>query len=162
MHAPNQGAGMKKALYIIITITVLLTACTKEYITENPVQINSEEATSCTNSASFIADVTIPDHTEIEPGENFTKIWRVENTGTCIWNEDYRLAFAMNSQMGAPDFLPLGVVNPGEELDISVEMTAPEGAGSYRADFRLLDPDDEVIEINDGQYLWTIITVNEP
>ena len=153
---------MKKALSIIIAITVLLTACKKEYITENPVQIDSEGVTICTNSASFIADVTIPDHTELEPGETFTKTWRVENTGTCIWNEDYRLAFALNSQMGAPDFLPLKVVNPGEEFDISVKLTAPEGEGSYRADFHLLDPDDEVITINDGQYLWAIITVNEP
>ena len=153
---------MKKALSIIIAMTVLLTACTKEYQTGNPVQIKSEETASCTNSASFIADITVPDHAEIEPGKTFTKTWRIENSGTCIWNEDYRLAFALNSQMGAPDFLPLRVVNPGEELDISVKLTAPEGAGSYRADFRLLDPDDEVIEINDGQYLWTIITVNEP
>ena len=40
----------------------------------------------CKNSA-FVADVTIPDGTVLKPGEKFTKIWSVQNTGICAWDE---------------------------------------------------------------------------
>lgn len=41
-------------------------------------------APDCTNSASFVADVTIPDNTNVAGGTTFTKTWRVSNTGTCV------------------------------------------------------------------------------
>src|SRR5512145_2890125 len=40
----------------------------------------------CTNSASFVADITIPDNTDVAGGSKFTKIWRIANNGTCVWN----------------------------------------------------------------------------
>src|SRR6266498_2369709 len=59
-------------------------------------------APDCTNSASFVADVTIPDNTNIAGGTKFTKTWRVSNTGTCIWGPDYRLTHYSDEQLGAP------------------------------------------------------------
>ena len=52
----------------------------------------------CNNSV-FVADVTIPDGTIFQdsnekgsrPGNDFQKIWRVQNTGTCKWDEGYSL-----------------------------------------------------------------------
>ena len=38
---------------------------------------------SCNNS-SYVADVTYPDNSTIKPGTDFEKIWRVQNTGTCL------------------------------------------------------------------------------
>src|SRR5512135_3171885 len=35
----------------------------------------------CTNAASFVADVTIPDYSHFDPREAFTKTWRVKNAG---------------------------------------------------------------------------------
>ena len=40
-------------------------------------------ATSNCDNADFVTDITIPDETVIEPGEDFTKTWRLKNTGTC-------------------------------------------------------------------------------
>lgn len=39
----------------------------------------------CTNSASFVTHVTIPESTQISTNVNFTKIWRVNNNGSCDW-----------------------------------------------------------------------------
>jgi hypothetical protein len=48
---------------------------------------------SCTNTAAFVQDVTVPDGTNWAPGQAFNKIWQVRNTGTCTWS-GYQLAFA--------------------------------------------------------------------
>src|SRR5512138_45349 len=48
----------------------------------------------CTNSASFVADVTIPDYTHLDSKEAFTKTWRVKNSGTCSWTSNYKAVYA--------------------------------------------------------------------
>src|SRR5512140_3570859 len=40
-------------------------------------------AGACTDKASFVEDVTIPDYTHLDPRETFTKTWRIKNVGTC-------------------------------------------------------------------------------
>jgi len=148
----------------MVVIGFLFAACTREYrdsVSSSQYE-NSETLENCTDRASFVKDVTIPDKTTLEPGEPFTKTWRVKNTGSCTWTEKYRLVFAMNTQMGATDSLPLRNTPSGKELNISVDMTAPDTTGSYRADFQLLDANNLPIPIDNGQYLWTIITVDMP
>src|ERR1044071_979671 len=69
-------------------------------------------APDCTNSASFVADVTVPDHTEILGGDTFTKTWRIMNTGTCVWATDYTLTPYSEEQMNAPAVVPLPLTFP--------------------------------------------------
>jgi hypothetical protein len=82
-------------------------------------------ATVCLN-ASYVADVTIPDYTQLEPGEAFVKTWRVRNSGTCAWDENTQLVFTRGASMGAPASVPVGTLAPGAVTEISVNMTAPE------------------------------------
>ena len=44
---------------------------------------------NCANSI-YIADVTIPDGTQLSIGQEFTKTWRVQNKGTCAWTTSFR------------------------------------------------------------------------
>ncbi len=86
------------------------------------------------NGATFVADVTIPDGTYIQPGAAFTKIWRLRNTGTCAWTNKYSLVFVSGERMGAlsPIFFPR-YVGPGQTVDLpAVEMVAPTTGGTYR------------------------------
>src|SRR3972149_6412987 len=39
----------------------------------------------CQNNASFIEDLTIPDGTQVLPGEALDKRWSVSNSGSCDW-----------------------------------------------------------------------------
>ncbi|MBI5960232.1 MAG: peptidoglycan DD-metalloendopeptidase family protein [Chloroflexi bacterium] len=97
--------------------------------------------------ADFVSDVTIPDGTIIMPGKTFVKTWRVRNTGTITWNNNYTLRFVSDDKMGAPDSIPLmGNVKPGEFLELSVEFTAPEKAGRHRSSWKLFNAEGKVFD----------------
>lgn len=113
----------------------------------------------CTDSAAFVSDVTVPDNTNLDKSETFVKTWRVKNTGACAWTDKYTLVFASGEQMGAPDSMPLRATQPGETLDISVNMTAPSKDAAYRGDYELRNPSGEALRIDNGTSLWIIITV---
>ena len=91
--------------------------------------------------AEFVADVTIPDGSDIQAFDTFTKTWRLRNTGTCTWTSDYRVVFDHGDQMLAPDSGPLsgGSVPPGGTVDVSVLMEAPGTPGTYKGYWRLRD-----------------------
>ncbi len=83
-------------------------------------------------------DVTIPDDTEMYPGQVFVKTWRLVNTGTCPWTTEYQAVWFSGEKMGAPASVPLPAsVAPGESVDISVEMTAPQEPGTYQSNWKL-------------------------
>ncbi len=82
---------------------------------------------------AFVTDVTIPDGTTFQPGETFTKIWRVKNRGTCTWTPDYTLVFNGGDQMGGTTSVRVpGYIAPGQSVDVSVTLTAPSNPGSYK------------------------------
>jgi ABC-type amino acid transport substrate-binding protein/heat shock protein HslJ len=66
---------------------------------------------------------------EMQPGQAFTKGWRVQNTGTCTWDGDYRLVYAGGNRpaarMGGEPVPVEGQVAPGDTYDIDVELVAP-------------------------------------
>jgi len=123
-----------------------------------PAPTNSPD---CTDAAAFVADVTVPDATEFKPGDAFTKTWRIQNTGTCAWNNQYLLTFASGTQMGAPDSTPLSTTKPGATLDISVKMTAPSDVNTYRANFEIHNPSNAKMMIDDNTKVWVIIVVSK-
>jgi uncharacterized protein YkwD len=116
-------------------------------------------APDCTNQASFVADITIPDNTNVAGGTTFTKTWRIANTGTCVWAPNYTLTHYSEQRMGAPDSVPLAVTYPGQNLDISVELTAPSATGTYQANFVVKNPAGLIMSIGDDSRLWVIINV---
>jgi hypothetical protein len=82
--------------------------------------------------AAFVKDVTYPDDSSVGRGETFVKTWRLRNTGTCTWNSNYALAFVSGDSLGGPRYVNLrGNVAPGQEVDISVTLTAPSKDGRY-------------------------------
>lgn len=172
---------MKKLLTSTLFIVFLLTACggTQPTTTNSasptaaagktgispatpssstPVNIPTDQA-NCTNSASFVEDVTVADYTTFQAGDAIHKVWRVKNTGSCTWNNQYRLVFVNGDKMGAPDSLPLQTVKPGETLDIAIDMVAPATDAVYRADFEIHTPSGASIPIDQNTILWTIVTV---
>lgn len=83
--------------------------------------------------ATFITDVTIPDGSLFAPGTAFTKTWRINNSGSCTWTQDYGLVFYAGEQMGAPTHINMPrSVYPGQNVDLTVNMVAPSQPGAYR------------------------------
>ena len=135
------------------------TATPTPELSPTPAATRPPNAPDCTNSASFVADITIPDNTEVVGGETFTKTWRIMNTGTCIWASDYTLTHYSDQIMNAPASVPLPVTFPGQTADISVELTAPNSIGTHRANFVINNPAGLIMKVNDDSRLWLIINV---
>jgi len=111
--------------------------------------------------AGFIRDVTIEDGSTMMPGTSFTKTWRVLNEGTCTWTKDYDLVFERGESMGGDASVQMttGTVDPGSQLDISVDLVAPDSPGTYRGTWQLRNADGVVFTV-DG--FWVEIKVLAP
>jgi len=80
----------------------------------------------------FVADVTIPDGSEITAGSTFDKTWRLKNIGSCTWTTSYNIVFNNSNQLGGPTTKALPVsVEPGATVDITLQLTAPTTNGNY-------------------------------
>ncbi len=117
------------------------------------------------NLAKFVKDVTIPDGTKFEPGETFTKTWRLKNVGSCAWTSGFDIVFSGGDAMDAPASVQLtsGTVNPGQNVNVSVDLTAPASVGTYRGNWQLRDPSDVLfgIENSTSGLFWVEIEVEE-
>ena len=142
--------------------------------TDTPTPTNTPDAPSPTpsntpipcNLGRFVKDVTIPDGTVFEPGEVFTKTWRIKNVGSCAWTSGYDIVFSGGDSMGAPVSVQItsGTVSPGQNVDVSVDLTAPASEGTYRGNWQLRDPSDVIfgIENSSSGYFWVEIEVEDP
>jgi uncharacterized protein YkwD len=171
-----------KKVFIILIIFLALTACGGKTASPAPAAnpsatiaaptVNAPptstlpaviptNAANCENSASFEADVTVPDNTPFAAGEAFTKVWRVRNNGTCGWVQGYTLVFVNGEEMGAPVVIPLPYTPPGETADISVDLVAPDHNGAFVGNFEFRDAGDRAFAIDYGKYIWVSIVVGE-
>ena len=107
------------------------------------------------DNAAWVADVSVQDGTEMAPGQAFEKTWRIENTGTCTWDEGYKIGFGygeeMNGQARALEF----AVAPNEEIEVTVVFSAPLSAGGYQSYWRMVNP----AGVNFGEWLYVDIVV---
>lgn len=80
----------------------------------------------------FTVDVNFPDNTEVTPGQEFVKTWKIKNAGSCTWGAGYKLVYADYTVPMSGQPLPLpAVVAPGEEIEVSVQFKAPTQTGEY-------------------------------
>lgn len=93
-------------------------------------------------------DITIPDDSLLEPGQSFSKTWRLVNVGTCTWNQGYAAVFFSGDLLGAgrTDYFS-DKVAPNQPVDITVDMIAPLEAGSYQGNWKLSNPKGELFGI---------------
>jgi hypothetical protein len=110
--------------------------------------------------AGFSEDVTVPDGTKISMGEPFTKTWRLKNTGSCNWNNNYAIVFVDGNALGAAPAVNLpGSVAPNQEINVSVEMKAPDKSGSYKGNWKLRNSDGVIFGLADNSAFFVAIDV---
>jgi hypothetical protein len=114
--------------------------------------VPTQSELACNNS-EFIADITIPDGSEVHPGNNFTKVWEIKNTGTCTWDDGYALVY----QGGVFDGYDVAIsssrdfVEPGEIHRFEVELSAPLKDGEATDCWKMRG--------DDGYYFGTYLCV---
>ena len=159
-------------------VVIVVTATPEPTATDVPTEVPTETSVpTATNTpaptsipvpcdwAAFVSDVTVKDGTDMVPGEDFTKTWRVKNIGTCTWTSDYDIVFSSGSSMGASSAVALpGIIRPGETVDISVAMEAPADEGTYTGYWMLRNATGKIFGIGDNQNkaLWVVIDVEQP
>jgi len=95
-----------------------------------PIPQTSAPVSRC-DAIQFLGDVTYPDGSLVTRDKNFVKTWRFKNIGTCSWTPSYALVFASGDLMGGPSAVALPRnVNPGETIELSVTLTAPDRKGN--------------------------------
>jgi uncharacterized protein YkwD len=131
--------------------------------TEKPTTISVtpdlQPQSNCTDSASFVDDVTVPDNANFGQGVAFVKTWRIRNTGTCTWDENYSMVFVNGTQMNSLASIPFQLTAPGATLDVSVNLVAPSTDGAYIGNYELHNPAGQLFLIDNTQYIWVKITV---
>jgi hypothetical protein len=96
-------------------------------------------------------DVSIPDDSKVNPGQAFTKTWRLVNAGTCAWTKEYAMVWFSGDDLGVrrEEFLR-AAVQPGQSVDLSVDMTAPSQGGVYQSNWKLRNPQGNLFGIGPG------------
>jgi hypothetical protein len=132
-------------------------------LTPTPPATGNSPGGLCDQAAPGVPiDVTIPDETRMQPGEEFTKTWRLVNVGTCTWTSDYDLVWFSGEQFGAPQDVSLsGQVPPNGTVDLSVDMMAPESPGTYLSYWKLRNASGALFGIgpSGGAAFWVQIVV---
>lgn len=118
--------------------------------THTPTETSAPEATATiatpvsvvvpTNSCyslAFVADVTVPDNSNMTPSQNFTKTWRVRNNGSCTWETGFKFNFTGGEAMGGSSITLQSAVSVGKETELTVQLTAPSTNGTYRGNWRM-------------------------
>jgi len=96
--------------------------------------------TDCTNSLSYIQDLTIPDGTQVEAGASIDKRWEVLNSGTCNWGEGYTVRLVAGSALGAPTEQTLYPARASSKAVIQIAFTAPTDSDTYSSSWQAYDP----------------------
>ena len=112
---------------------------------------NTNPTTNGCYYASLVSDVTIPDGTEIKARDSFKKTWEIQNSGTCDWETDFKITFVGGNAFGSDTSKIRKYVEAGDNVKISLDMVAPNNAGSATSSWQMAD--------NNGNLFGQIFTV---
>jgi len=93
----------------------------------------------CLNGLTFVSDLTVPDNTIVSPGSILDKQWLVLNSGTCNWDDRYRLRLINGDSLEASSEQALYPARAGVQATVEITFTAPLVAGSYLSQWQAFD-----------------------
>ncbi|MEA3440743.1 MAG: transporter substrate-binding domain-containing protein [Chloroflexota bacterium] len=157
---------------IIPPPTPVPTQVPTEIPTQAPTQVPTAGPTPvptpapCIDAMEFIEDLNYDDEDltnfpKFYPGEAFQKGWRIKNTGTCAWDSSFYINYVRGSepaaQMGGQPTHILGLVQPGQNYDMYVDLVAPQAAGKYVGYWQMHNTTGTPF----GQTIWVAVQVRK-
>jgi hypothetical protein len=106
----------------------------------------------CRDSA-FVADVTYPDGTAVKQDAWLAKVWSIQNTGTCAWDDGFSLKPITGDAKGEwvidekKEF-----VDPGDIVEIRIDVKTPSKKGEWGGCWRMMG--------DDGYYFGTFLCLD--
>jgi ABC-type amino acid transport substrate-binding protein/heat shock protein HslJ len=119
------------------------------------------------DGAEWLADLSYDDKDGtappvLNPGQPFTKGWRMSNSGTCSWTTQYVMAYSYGNvpaaQMGGQPIPVTREVKPNETFDFQVNLIAPTAPGTYQGFWLMRDAQNREF----GKKVWVYIIVPGP
>jgi hypothetical protein len=107
--------------------------------TQPTATVNPNLLASGCNNLAFVRDVTMPSGSVVQKRQDFTKTWKVQNTGTCEWMFQYRLVLISGDAGGAESDYIRKQVAVWSWNEVSVFGTAPNSLGTYTSYWRMAD-----------------------
>ncbi|HEY5270021.1 MAG TPA: NBR1-Ig-like domain-containing protein [Anaerolineales bacterium] len=120
---------------------------------------------SSNDVAQFIGE-TYPDWTNTPAGTSFTKTWTFRNAGTTTWTTGYFLklttaSYPLGQTLNVPGKISLTKsVQPGETVDVSVNLQAPAADGTYSFHWQMQTAAGQIVS-GDGYDIWVTFTVGD-
>lgn len=130
--------------------------------TRPPIQSPTAEKPCDQAAAGHPIDVTVPDGSVMAPGGSFSKTWRLENAGSCTWTRQYAVTFFSGNNLSAFQMNTLSQeVDPGQVIDVTVDMVAPQKEGIYQSNWMISNADGILFGIgpNGDAPFWARIEV---
>jgi len=96
------------------------------------------------NDSIFMGVENYEDGSTVKANQQIAKFWRVKNTGTCTWDDGYYLQHYAGESLDAENWiitLTSQFVEPGEEVDITVQMTTPSKKGEHGGCWKMIGDD---------------------
>ena len=123
----------------IQVVTFAAPETTSPALATNTTAASSGGSAACYN-LTYVDDVTIPDGTEMTPGQSFTKTWKVLNSGTCAWEPGFIWNIVGGEALGGVAVTLNQRVEPGRQFEISVPMVAPTNkTGTLKGTWQMAD-----------------------
>lgn len=92
--------------------------------------------------SEFVADLTLPDGSAVAADEPLEKCWRLRNAGTVVWR-DRRLErigpCSGPATISSHHDVPIANTQPGETVDVVVQLVAPSLPGTAIAYWQMVD-----------------------
>src|SRR6266496_3502855 len=105
-------------------------------------------------------DVNVPDNTTMSPGQDFVKTWKIKNIGSCTSGAGYKLVFSYGDAALKGQAQPLSAaIAPQQEVDVSVQFTAPDLPGTYTSYWTLQNAKGIAFQGNDNKVLYVQVVV---
>lgn len=96
---------------------------------------------TCLDNLTWVADVTIPDGSEVSAKSTLDKRWEVKNSGNCNWDEHYRLRLKAGPGMDAAQEQAMFPARSGTNAILRIVFKAPPETGNYRSAWQAYNPD---------------------
>jgi hypothetical protein len=153
--SPQDGQGV---IYVPPTPAATPTSAPQQLISPTPETARPTATPPCTDNLSFQADQTIPDGTQVKPGEQLDKRWEVLNNGSCNWDDQYSLRLIAGKKLGAGEEQALYPARAGTSAIIRIQFIAPEENGVFRSAWQAYNPAEQPF----GDPIFIEITVENP
>lgn len=121
------------------------------------------------DNAQFVKFSTDVDLNKVPAGSSFSATWRMRNTGSTTWNSSYKMThihanqgstlMAGKASYPLDEVMSLAQVRPGDEVDITLQMTAPAPRDKfYYTDWQLQNSHGRFF----GDIMWLRVVTVEP